>query len=422
MDNQMVNKLRNNFLALMTISFSAILILAFSIIFLLRFSAVQMEIQNQLDSWNPISSHLSGENYFTVELDQFGNVLVVNSEKNMRTTDYAQLITSAIRSSANYQQIQHRGETWAFVLRQGAGIRQVVMENSAGEVVSTRYVQTPNHNSQYLLFLNVSVLVQELTTLAWILVGVGFLALLIIGGTSFFVVNHMIRPISNSFERQKQFIADASHELKTPLAIIKSNYGLIVDNKDETVESQMEWLEFIEFATNRLTNLTEDLLALAHLDKVYESEIATYFNLSNLLGEVIKSMAICMEKKNIVINSHILPDIYLKQEIDKMGQLFIILMDNAIKYTEEDGWIGVNLRKYKRQIIVEVKNSGPGIEPKSLPRVFDRFYRAESSRNSGGSGLGLAIAKKIVEEAGGSIEAWSVTDLETGFKVILKEV
>lgn len=231
--------------------------------------------------------------------------------------------------------------------------------------------------------------------------------------------NLSIRPIEESTKRQKQFVAGASHELKTPLAIISANMDAIEASGEETVNSQKEWISSIRSEVSRMGRLVGDLLYLAKAEDAKEKLMT--FDLSIVCETAVASMEAIMYEKNRRLSTEIEKDVSVRGDMERIKQAVLILLDNAAKYTDENGDIHVTLQKLKQHAIFRVKNTGKGIPPEDVPRIFDRFYRPDSSRSkdSGGFGLGLSIAKSIVERAGGKISAQSNLGLTT-FSIALK--
>lgn len=255
--------------------------------------------------------------------------------------------------------------------------------------------------------------------ITFFIVGIGSLVLLFL--ISVYLANGAITPIKEAFEKQEQFMADASHELKTPLAIIKTNLSVISSNQEESVENQSKWLEFIQSQTERMSNLINDMLSLAQMDSLEQSLLIEKFNLSNVLHGVLLFFEAALFENNIKLDMDIKKDIFFLGDKESLERLFNILVDNAIKNTPPEGKITASLITKKNAVEIEIKNTGKGISPENIDKVFERFYREDSSRarESGGYGLGLAIAKSIVDKHGGKISVKSNLGVDTSFIVKL---
>ena len=254
----------------------------------------------------------------------------------------------------------------------------------------------------------------------FIFVGVVMLCLLLI--ISIYLTNKSIAPIKDTFEKQKQFIADASHELKTPLAIIKTNSSLLLENENDTIKNQRKWIDYINSQTDRMSILINEMLSLAKLDVEKNNNfVLTPINISKPIENIVLSFEAILFENNIELYSNISKNIIINGEIESIKKLFSILMDNAIKHTNKKGKISVNLYLDNNKVKLKVKNTGAGIPKEYLEKIFERFYRIDDSRarETGGYGLGLSIAKSIVEQHHGKIYAESTLNESTTFTVEL---
>lgn len=272
-------------------------------------------------------------------------------------------------------------------------------------------------------FVDRSPLQESLRDILIIFIIVGGGSLIVLFLISVYLANHTIKPIKEAFEKQEQFVADASHELKTPLAIIKTNLAVISANQDETVESQFKWIGFIQSQTERMSNLINDMLSLAKMDSLEQALLFQSFNLSNVLYGVLLSFEAALFENSIELETDIQEAIYFYGHKESFERLINILMDNAIKNTPKEGIISVSLSSKKNNIEIIVKNTGAGIASENAEKIFERFYREDSSRarESGGYGLGLAIAKSIVQKHNGKIYVESNIGVDTSFIVKLPQ-
>lgn len=234
---------------------------------------------------------------------------------------------------------------------------------------------------------------------------------------SIILTKRLIKPVEESFNKQKQFIADASHELKTPLTVIMASSEALENDKNEK-----KWLQNIKDESNRMSRLITNLLDLAELEDGVNKEIYSNKNISLIIEKsVLIYDTLCFEK-NIKLDYKIEENINFNCNEDNIKQLISILLDNAVKHSKEKGKIVVNLFKQKNDVILEVKNKGDKIPEGEEEKIFERFYRGDKSRNreSNRYGLGLAIAKEIVTNHSGKISAYNDKDFTT-FKVVLKK-
>ena len=214
----------------------------------------------------------------------------------------------------------------------------------------------------------------------------------------------VIRPIAQSYEKQKSFITDAGHELKTPITIINADVDVL-----ETEIEQSEWLSDIRTQTQRLADLTNDLIYLSKMEEDNVSLQMIEFPLSDVASEMVQSFSAIARAKGKTFDSAIMPMVTMKGDEKAVQKLLSILLDNAMKYSTPSGVIRFSLARSAKQITISVYNTAEGIEKGSNDRLFDRFYRTDQSRNSatGGFGLGLAVAKAVTEAHHGSIHAYS---------------
>lgn len=214
----------------------------------------------------------------------------------------------------------------------------------------------------------------------------------------------VMAPVSESYEKQRQFITDASHEIKTPLTIIDANAEIL-----EMELAENEWLQGIRRQTVRLASLTNDLIYLSRMEESGQRLSKTEFSLSDLVDETSDSFQALARTRRQTLTVNAAPLISFAGEEEAVRRLLSILLDNALKYSPEQGRIEVNLQKKGKTIQLSVKNSVNSIEKEQLSRLFERFYRTDSSRNSetGGYGIGLSIAKAITEAHKGKIAAYS---------------
>lgn len=214
------------------------------------------------------------------------------------------------------------------------------------------------------------------------------------------LTNWLIRPVEEAFLKQKQFIFDASHELKTPLSVIMTSAECLSKNPKET-----KWLDNIQSETERMNKLVLDLLNLAKYDNSYENRVLSVIDLSKLVEKSVLTFESLIYDKGLNLKYHIDQDVNFKCVDSEMKQLVEILVDNAIKHAYDKSTITINLIKEKDEISLVVKNRGDKIPKEEQYKIFERFYKSDNSRNRNENrfGLGLAIAKNIVLSHNGKI-------------------
>lgn len=211
-----------------------------------------------------------------------------------------------------------------------------------------------------------------------------------------------IRPFIENMERQRQFVTDASHELKTPLTIIAANNNLI-----ETVLPDNKWVKSTEKQVGRMNLLIRNLIELAHTEESTGSAACTDFSLSDMAASQAEAFAPLVEAHGCRLETQIQPDLPYRGVQDNLFRLFSLLLDNAVKYCTPGGAIEMSLYRKGRIVVFTLSNPCQNLEPADIPKLFDRFYRADASRAraTGGYGIGLSTAKAIVEQHHGKISA-----------------
>ena len=209
-----------------------------------------------------------------------------------------------------------------------------------------------------------------------------------------------IRPFVENLERQRQFVTDASHELKTPLAILSADIGLLEDAQGEN-----KWLESARGQVARLDSLIKNLVELARTEETVKEASVTAFSISEIAQANVDAFQPLAQSAGKGIEAQIAPEVEVRGVQDNLFRLFSILLDNGVKYCDPGGTICLTLTQRGRTVCLSVSNPCAGVDPAQLPRYFDRFYRADSSRAraTGGYGIGLSTAKAIVSRHRGRI-------------------
>lgn len=432
----MFRKLRNKFLFLNMIVTSLVMMTAFGIVYLTTYSNTKADIERRLnnvsgsfviyDSEKPAvpgsesskvvngrdkinTSHKVTSDYtpsFVITVDKTGNVLEINSLIDIPEDEYIEAAYTAWNQK-NSSTINIAERTWIYKISPVE-----VTRTTNGQITQTEFPDI-----YQILFLDITDMLKNLNDLLFTFLFVGIGMLIVIFLISIFYANRSIRPISESWAKQKQFIADASHELKTPLTTIMTNCDVLEANENETIKSQREWLGYIKVGADRMNKLVNSLLTLARVEGLNLQTSKQSFDMAALVCDVMQSMeaATITKKLNIDRKIEFVGDIYGYE--DSVRQVFTILYENAVKYVNEGGNINVSVRRTKKGVSCTVKNTGKGIPAKDLPYVFDRFYRSDTARSNeeNSYGLGLSIAKSIAGQIGGKITAKSVENEWTEF-------
>lgn len=228
---------------------------------------------------------------------------------------------------------------------------------------------------------------------------------------------YVVKPIKESYEKQKTFITNAGHEIKTPLTIIDANTDVI-----ELTTGESEWTRSIRNQIKRLSKLTEQMIMLAKLEEFEKLSNAGKVLLSDMLMEVCEQFETVADMHDKYLEADISPKLEFYGDADMFESMLSILFDNAVKYADVDTTIYVSLKRNGKNIIFEIENQATDMKKGKHDELFERFYRADSSRNSvtGGYGIGLSAAKSIVELHRGKITAFSSSDGVIKLKIILK--
>lgn len=255
-----------------------------------------------------------------------------------------------------------------------------------------------------------SSLVQSMTIAGFVLLGCAALVLLLIVLLS----KRVVKPIAESYEKQKQFVTDANHELKTPLTLILANLDIA-----EAELGKNEWLDDIRAEGHRMTELVNQLVALSRMDEEGQPINITELNFSEIIADAASEFKPLAESRGKALTAGIDPNIQFGGDEALLRRLVSVLLDNAVKYCDENGEIRLRIEK-RRRIVLTVENPYAAVGEIELHRLFDRFYRADKARKfTGGYGVGLSMAKAIVEKHKGEITAYKKDAAHIGFKVVL---
>jgi signal transduction histidine kinase len=288
-----------------------------------------------------------------------------------------------------------------------------------------RVLQFPYHNQSSGMIVSVGIVrsmedvMGMLHSLMWDIV-VGIIAGVVISiFAGLFLAGRALIPIRNSWEKQQRFVADASHELRTPTAVIHAQTELLLRQPEHSIEQESPSIAVILKESKRMSKLLDDLLTLARTDSNQLEIQSSAIALGSLLREISEQFQLLASTKEIDIITELQEPLSLWGDEGRIRQLLIILLDNALKYTPPSGRIEVAGRYQSNFVFISVSDNGCGIAEDELPHVFERFYRGDKvrSRAEGGTGLGLSIAQWIVEAHGGVIRIDS--KINTGTKVEL---
>jgi signal transduction histidine kinase len=277
----------------------------------------------------------------------------------------------------------------------------------------------PDHSR--ITFLDVTKSTRELAELLRILLFVGLAMFAVIFFASRHFAGRAIRPLQDAWEKQRQFIADASHELKTPLAVIASNRDAVLSNPDSSVASQAEWFGYQKRGIDRMTWLIDEMLSVARLEGQAAGMDRCRFDPGKAAREEMALLESAAAARGITMTMDAAEGTCIESDERLFRKILAILLDNAIKYADEGGSVELLLQQRRHGTLLTVRNTGEGIPEKERERVFDRFYRCDPARaaNTEGFGLGLSIARAAAHAMRGSLTAGSDAEGRTVFTLRL---
>lgn len=418
----MFKQLRNRFLILNLVIISIMMIISFTSIYLITYKSVRNDIAMEMNKVSELNKKLDNIPKEQLNLDGDNKKEEHHGERSIAFT----LIVDNNKKIVNHFSILDMDENFYELakdkaLTENSNIGRFELEDTYWEFIIR---QSPGNLGYKIVFLDVTSRYSYLTNLIYTFSVVALVTLIAIYFISRFFANKSIAPIKEAFDRQKQFIADASHELKTPLAVINTNADVLLSNSEDTIKNQFKWIHFIKSEVERMTKLTNDLLYLAQVDHSDIKLISTNFNLSETIENVILTMEASIFENNILLDYNIEPNIVAHGNSEQIKQVVMILLDNALKYSAPKGKISLSFKKNNNKAILKVSNTGKGIPKEHIDKIFDRFYRVDKSRsrNCGGYGLGLSIAKAIVKQHHGKISVKSNLNENTTFIIELPRI
>ncbi len=293
-----------------------------------------------------------------------------------------------------------------------------IIENDKndGYIGIYKYKIIEKDDSKMIVFMDCRTQIQSELLLLAISCIVGFTTFILMFVLLTVLSRKAIKPFVENAEKQKLFITDAGHEIKTPLAIISANADVL-----ELTSGESEWITSIRNQVSRLDKLVKNLLTLSKMDEESVKLTFTNFNLSEVVAKIAGSFEAIAEAKNKKFRMNIEQDIILNGDESSLEQLVSTLVDNAMKYSNDGGSIKICLAETKKGVKLQVYNTVSSLDVTNLDRFFDRFYRADSSRarETGGYGIGLSIAKSIVEAHQGKITVKSEDGKSICFTVLI---
>lgn len=332
--------------------------------------------------------------YVVVELDKDGNIISTNENNvNIDEDDLQKCVEIAVARQEKSGQISDYSLMY---------VKKNDFENTLIVFASNSSLY---ENLRKSILINSGLFVGSMIIILFISLGLSWLA---------------VKPVKKAWEQQKQFVADASHELKTPLTVILANNNIMMSHKNSTVEQEQKWLESTEDEAQHMKQLIDQMLFLAKSDAGENRLQLSEVNFSEIVeGSALNFEPVAFEKE-VLIDTEIAQDIMLEGNQTQLNQLAHILIDNAVKYSDEGSIIKIILSKKNDIVEFSVNNHGNEISKEDIEHIFDRFYRAEKSRTTKGYGLGLSIAQNIVQNMNGKLSVQSNQTDGTTFTAVFK--
>ncbi len=395
----MLKSLKRKCIFISMLLIGVVLFSIFTSICIITYRSEESEIKTELkrsillsqksDLFDPINDKMIPSSYvFTANVKSNGTVIVFNSEIDEKTVKSA--VREAMSSEASNGIIKNlhlsflkdtsNGETLiAFVSRDGLYNRvnaTIIMSITAFAVCMLLFYYISKH-----------------------------------------LVELALEPVYKVWNQQKQFIADASHDLKTPLTVILANNNILASHKEESVDSQMQWIESTGEEATRMSELVNKMLELAKSEDGLNPPSLEIINISEICEETLLQFEVVAFEKNVSVESKIEPNIQCKTNSDVLIKILQILFDNAVKYSPDGDQITVSLSGTR----FSINNKGEPISEEDLPHIFERFYRASKAREVGGYGLGLSIAQNLAQSINAKIDVESNEQDGTTFSIIFKK-
>lgn len=402
----MIKRLKKKFIILVTVSVFVLMTILVSVMNIINYSSVVAETDTILDVLSqpdaPFGNHQDMPDRPPQNIKDFIPrgmspevpyearyfVAIVTKEGDIKETDFSKIISVDKESVDEFIQ------------------KAVANKSERGFIEQFRYAkQTDNHMTR-ILFLDCGRKIDSFRTFMWTSMAVGLLGCVIVFIIFFFAAGRIVRPIAESYEKQKRFITDAGHEIKTPLTIIGANLDLLESDYGEN-----ESISDIRFQTKRLNALTKDLVYLSKMEEAENTLTKISFPVSDIIMETAHQFNALAQTLRKEYRVQIEPDLTMYGAPDAIRQLINILLDNAMKYSPDGGIISLDIVSRKKDLIISVFNTTVSpVSNENLSRLFDRFYRTDASRNSetGGHGIGLSIAQAITAAHRGKITAETV--------------
>ena len=389
-----MKKLRKKIITGVFLSATVVFVLTIIIVSI----SMNAEVTRQADSMTDLIMKNNGSVPMKKELDKMENIRIYNFDEESPF----RLRYFTVQYDENNQAVSNVEHIAAINQGTAVAMADIVMMHGKETGFYNDFRYRVSEDQRMVVFVDYT---DEYASIDWIILFLSVLAIVFIVMITvvfYFLSKRIVKPFAENARMQKQFITDASHELKTPIAIISANAEVLAYKNGES-----EWLNNITTQVTRISELVGELLTLNRLEEVDEISDIETVDLSELTKTVAADFEEVFLSKNVRMDYDIQPDVTINGNADQLKRLVSVLVENASKYTSENGEIRISLKKEIRYTTLSLFNTCEIDMEADYQHLFDRFYRPDSSRTSatGGHGIGLSIAKRIAILHGGSIEA-----------------
>ena len=403
----MIKKLQKKFIIISMLSIIVVTGSIFGVIIIENYTRTNRELDGIL---NLISENNGKIPEYRPRNDELANVITQETQFStryfiIRINDQEEIIETNMQHIASVNQ------------EQAEEILEKVLEKNknTGYYDNYRYKITSNEDGELIVFLDCTIQLNNLKNLinqSLLIITVGLVIVFVLVSV---LSKKALTPIIENIERQKQFITNAGHELKTPVAVIMAN----ADVMEMTSAENTEWIKSIKKQASRLDVLIKSLLNLANIEENKLKTNYTQFSITELIKEQIEDFKAITKNRTIIYKKN--ENIFIYADINRIKELITILLDNALKYTQENGKIEIKVEKQGKNVKIQFANTCENIKNINTKKIFDRFYRVDKSRNKSkeGYGIGLSIAKSIVDSHKGKITAEINKDNMICFTIII---
>ncbi len=409
----MIKKLQRRFIIICMLSISAVLIVVLSAIMIVNAYRLNVESDAKLSWLADNDGLISPDSKSGLQNMQHG---ILGYEMTEETRFELRFFVIKIDSNMNLIQIDtsHIASVSADQAQQYALIAEGM--TGTGNIDNYRFLIVDKSYGKLFIFLDITSQIRTKSALLLSAAGISFIGLFIIFVLVSIFSKRAIKPVIESIQKQNRFITDAGHELKTPLTIIAANTDVL-----EYSAGENEWLTSIKNQTKRLEELVKNLLLLAKIDEGRSDIVFSDFSASDAVTEEAETFKTVASNKNITLRCDIQPGLTFYGDEPSVRHLTSILLDNAVKYGDEGTEVTVALTEHNKGIKLEVANITKDMPNINMDKLFDRFFRVDSSRSrqTGGNGIGLSIAKSIADIHKGKISAKRENNDTVRFTVIL---